>query len=475
MTLKVHNTLSGAKEAFVPLKNDAVRMYVCGVTVYDRCHVGHARSLLVFDVIYRYLKFLGYNVIMVRNFTDVDDKIIDRAKEEGSTPEAVAAKYIQEFYQESAHLGLLAPTHEPRATEHIPEMIALICRLEEKGVAYKAKANGDVFFSVDRSPGYGRLSHRKIEELEAGARVEVDERKRCPMDFVLWKASKEGEPSWESPWGQGRPGWHVECSAMSVKYLGQPFDIHGGGMDLIFPHHENEIAQSEGASGGPFVRYWIHHGLVDIDQEKMSKSQGNFYTVQEVLERHDAASLRHYLLGSHYRSPIDFSLQGLEEAERGVERIYETLDRVERAVPSNGLEKPEEGLLNEFRVEMDDDFNTPKAMALIFEGTRSLNRMLDVGKIEGLSARWAAVKTMAEVLGLLQDHPGAYLNRRRERSLQRLGLSAEAVEDIEELIRKRERARGERRWQEADQIRNELKERGIILEDTPGGTIWRAR
>ncbi|MEK6563386.1 MAG: cysteine--tRNA ligase, partial [Candidatus Binatota bacterium] len=302
MTLQIHNTLSGRKEPFIPIKAGEVRMYVCGVTVYDSCHVGHARSLLTFDVIYRYLCFLGYQVAFVRNFTDLDDKIIQRAKEQGTTSEVIATRYIREFFQDSAALGLHPPTHEPKATEHIPEIISLIRRLEEKGMAYRI--DGDVFFPVERFPGYGKLSRRKIEELEAGARVEVDERKRSPMDFALWKASKEGEPFWESPWGEGRPGWHVECSAMSTKYLGQPFDIHGGGRDLVFPHHENEIAQSEGAFDCPFARYWIHNGFLNINQEKMSKSLGNVYTIREILERYEAATLRYYFLGSHYRSPI---------------------------------------------------------------------------------------------------------------------------------------------------------------------------
>lgn len=471
MGLKIQNTLSGKKEEFVPLKAGEVRMYVCGVTVYDSCHVGHARSLFIFDVVYRYLKFLGYQVTFVRNFTDVDDKIIQRAKEAGTTSEAIAGRYIREFERDSAALGLLPPTYEPKATEHIPQMISLIQRLVDRGVAYRV--SGDIFFQVDRFPAYGKLSRRRLEELEAGARVEVDERKRSPMDFALWKGSKEGEPSWESPWGGGRPGWHIECSAMSTKYLGQPFDIHGGGMDLIFPHHENEIAQSESTSDIPFARYWMHHGLLTVNQEKMSKSLGNIYTVQEMLERHEAAALRQYLLLSHYRSPIDFSEQGLEEAERGMERIYETIGRSDRVLASsNGGSGPEESLLDAFRREMDEDFNTPRALALVFEEVRGLNRMLDDGKIAGLAPRLLALKAMGEVLGLLQEEPEAFLQKKKERWIQRQGLALEA---IEELIRRRERARSERKWQEADRIRNELGEKGITLEDTPEGTIWKIR
>lgn len=445
-------------------------MYVCGVTVYDSCHVGHARSLLTFDVIYRYLCFLGYQVAFVRNFTDLDDKIIQRAKEQGTTSEAIATRYIREFFQDSVALGLLPPTHEPKATEHIPEIISLIRRLEEKGMAYRI--DGDVFFPVERFPGYGKLSRRKLEELEAGARVEIDERKRSPMDFALWKASKEGEPFWESPWGKGRPGWHVECSAMSTKYLGQPFDIHGGGRDLVFPHHENEIAQSEGAFDCPFARYWIHNGFLNINQEKMSKSLGNVYTIREILERYEAAALRYYFLGSHYRSPIDFSDQGLEDAEKSMERIYETMDRLDRLVPSNGGTIPDEAVLDEFRREMDEDFNTPRALAFIFDEIHALNRRLDEGKTAGLSARVLAMKSAGEVLGLFQEKAELFLSRKRERWMRNHGLSAQA---IEELIQRRDRARSAKQWQEADQIRAELQERGITLEDTSGGTIWKVR
>ena len=470
MSLRIHNTLSGTKEVFVPLKEGQARMYVCGITAYDRCHVGHARALLTFDVVYRYLKFIGYQVFFVRNFTDLDDKIIQRAREEGSSAEAIAERYIHEFNEDSAALGLVTPNHEPKATEHIPEMIDLIRRLEEKGLAYRV--DGDVFYSVDRFAGYGKLSRRKLEELQAGSRVEVDERKRHPMDFALWKQSKEGEPSWESPWGMGRPGWHVECSAMSTKYLGQPFDIHGGGRDLVFPHHENEIAQSEGAFGVMFVRYWMHNGFVNIDQEKMSKSLGNICTIREVLDRFDASALRHYILTSHYRSPLDFSEQGLEEAGKGVERFYETVDRLDRLSPTNDRVKPEEGSLEEFRREMDDDFNTPRAIALMFDEIRALNRMLDESKTEGLIPRMAALKTMAETLGLVQEGPNTFLEKRKADWLLRQGLSSE---DIEKLISKREQARSEKRWQDADRIRTELKKKGVTLEDIPGRTVWKVR
>ncbi|MBI4522897.1 MAG: cysteine--tRNA ligase [Deltaproteobacteria bacterium] len=469
MGLKLFNTLSGRKEELVPVHPGEVRMYVCGVTVYDSCHVGHARSLLTFDVVYRYLQFLGYRVTFVRNFTDVDDKIIQRAKEQGTTANAIAGKFIAEFYRDAKALRLVSPSCEPKATEHIPEIIALIRRLEAKGIAYPV--DGDVFFSVDKFPSYGKLSGRRLDELEAGARVEVDERKKSPLDFALWKAAKEGEPSWDSPWGAGRPGWHIECSAMSTKYLGQPFDIHAGGRDLIFPHHENEIAQSEAASELPFARYWIHNELLQINQQKMSKSLGNFYTIQEILERCDAAALRHYFLASHYRSPLDFSEQGLEEAARGVERIYETAARLSRQVPSPASTEPDPALLENFREEMSDDFNTPRALALVFEEVRALNRLLDQGKTAGLNARGEAFKIITGVLGL-QGDPEAFFNNKKDRWLRQRGLSSEA---IEASIQRRNQARRDKRWEEADHIRTELHDLGIILEDTPGGTVWKVK
>lgn len=468
MGLKIYNTLSGKKEEFVPLREEGVGMYVCGVTVYDSCHVGHARYLITFDVICRYLKFSGHNVTFVRNFTDIDDKIIDRAREEGLPAHHIAEKYIQEFCRDARALALLTPTVEPRATAHIAEMIDLVRRLEDLGIAYRV--DGDVFFSVESFPGYGKLSRRRLEELEAGARVEIDERKKSPMDFALWKASKQGEPFWESPWGKGRPGWHIECSAMSVKYLGQPFDIHGGGQDLIFPHHENEIAQSESATGQPLARYWIHNGFVTVGGEKMSKSLGNIIPIQEAIQRHDAAALRHYFLASHYRSPLDFSLENLEEAESAVSRVYETLERADRSV--GGKAEADPSLVEKFRQEMDDDFNTPRAMGLIFEEVRSLNRTLDERKDNGVRARAAALKKMVGVLGLLQDEPGVFFERKKERWARQQGLSPQVVES---LIQEREHARREKRWQEADRIRMELQAKGITLEDTAGGTVWRVK
>jgi cysteinyl-tRNA synthetase len=469
MALKVFNSLTGEKEEFIPLKPDEVRMYVCGLTVYDASHLGHCRFLLTFDVIYRYLRFSGFRVNYARNFTDVDDKIIKRAQEDHVSCEVITEKYMEEFHRDSAALGLLEPSYEPRATHHIAEIVDLIRRLEEKGLAYRV--DGDVFFQVRKFEGYGKLSRKKIDELEAGARVEVDERKRSPLDFSLWKSSKPGEPAWDSPWGRGRPGWHIECSAMSTKYLGQPFDIHGGGRDLIFPHHENEIAQSEGAFGEPLARYWIHNGFLNVNREKMSKSLGNFYTIHEILDRIDPAALRHYFLASQYRSPMDFSFQGLEEAARGIDRIYETIDRVDRVAGNKDVE-PEPALLDAFRREMDDDFNTPRALALIFDEVRSLNRLLDEGKTGGVYSRGLALRAMCEVLGLLQDSPEQFFEKKKERWLREHRLTRGSIEG---WIAERDRARKEKNWAEADRIRNELQVKGIVIEDAPGGTLWKVK
>ncbi|MBM2802321.1 MAG: cysS [Deltaproteobacteria bacterium] len=468
MALRIFNTLSDEKEIFSPLTPGKVRMYVCGVTVYDSAHLGHCRFLLTFDVIFRYLRFSGYDVTYARNFTDVDDKIIKRANDEGVSCAAITDRYITEFNRDGAALELLAPTVEPRATQHITEIIAIIRQLEAKGLAYSV--DGDVYYAVGGFASYGKLSGKKIDELEAGARVEVDERKRSPLDFALWKSSKPGEPTWESPWGPGRPGWHIECSAMSTKYLGQPFDIHGGGRDLIFPHHENEIAQSEGASGQPLARYWIHNGFLNINQEKMSKSLGNFFTIREILESFDATALRHYFLSSHYRSPMDFSKDGLEEASKATDRIYETLDRISRvggAVKSSA--PPEPSMIDAFRQEMDDDFNTPRALALIFDEVRALNRLLDEKKHNGLEPRAAGVRSMCDTLGLLHN---GYFERKKERWLSKSMLTRE---QIEKRIAERELARQAKNWGEADRIRNDLAASGAIIEDTPGGAVWKVK
>jgi cysteinyl-tRNA synthetase len=467
MALKIFNTLSGEKDEFVPLTPGRVRMYVCGVTVYDSAHLGHCRFLITFDVIYRYLRFLGFDVTYVRNFTDVDDKIIKRANEEQVSWETITQRYIGEFHQDGEALGLFAPSVEPLATQHIAEIIDIIEQLEAKELAYRI--DGDVYYSVAGFPSYGKLSRKNIDELEAGARVEVDERKRAPLDFALWKSSKPGEPTWDSPWGPGRPGWHIECSAMSTKYLGQPFDIHGGGRDLIFPHHENEIAQSEGALGRPLARFWLHNGFLNINQEKMSKSLGNFFTIREILEEFDAAALRHYFLASHYRSPMDFSKEGLSEAARATDRIYETIERLDHSTTAREHAVPDSALLDSFRQEMDDDFNTPRALALIFDEVRALNRLLDEKKTQGIENRGAALRAMCDILGLLRD---GYSERKKHRFLKKGNLTAL---QIEESIGRRDRARLEKKWQEADRIRDELGREGIVLEDTAKGTLWKVK
>jgi cysteinyl-tRNA synthetase len=467
MALKIFNTLADEKQEFVPLSPDKVRMYVCGVTVYDSAHLGHCRFLLTFDVIYRYLLFAGFDVTYVRNFTDVDDKIIKRASDDRVDCSVISDRYIAEFHRDSEALGLLSPAVEPRATGHIIEIIEIIRQLEAKSLAYRV--DGDVFFPVAGFAGYGKLSRKKVDELAAGARVEVDERKRSPLDFALWKASKPGEPSWDSPWGQGRPGWHVECSAMSTKYLGQPFDIHGGGRDLIFPHHENEIAQSEGAYDRPLARYWIHNGFLNINQEKMSKSLGNFFTIGEILGEFDAAALRHYFLSSHYRSPMDFSREGLSEAAKATDRIYETVERLARSRPGAAKAAPDEALIRDFRQEMDDDFNTPRALALIFEEIRGLNRLLDDKKTAGVENRAAALRAICDTLGLLRE---GYGEAKKQRFLNRGDLK---IAQIEDHIKRRDEARQRKDWREADRIREELNGRGILLEDTAEGTVWKVK
>lgn len=467
MPLSITNTMSGRKEPFVPLEPGAVTMYVCGVTVYDRCHIGHARALLTFDVIYRYLRFLGFDCRFVRNFTDVDDKIIRRAREEGVPPGELARRYIDEFHRDAAALGLLEPTLEPCATGHIPEMVAIISGLVERGNAYET--DGDVFFAVESFQGYGKLSGRSLDEMTAGARVEVDRRKRHPMDFALWKRSREGEPFWESPWGRGRPGWHIECSAMSTKYLGQPFDIHGGGQDLVFPHNENEIAQSECVAGTPFARYWIHNGFVRLAREKMSKSTGNILTIREVLRRFDPAALRLYVLTTHYRNPIEFSEDALAEAQRAVDRIYQTVSRGNPAPGRSPAGAPDPGALDDFRGEMDDDFNTPRALAVVFDEVRAVNRLLDQGNGPDLDARRNALRVMAEALGLMQASPERVLEDRRMAGLARRALSED---EVRRLIEDRNRARQVKDWGQADGIRDELKEKGVLLKDGPSGTTW---
>jgi cysteinyl-tRNA synthetase len=466
--MKLHNTLSGHLEEFVPLVPGKVGMYVCGVTVYDRSHIGHARALVVFDVLFRYLRFLGWEVTFVRNFTDVDDKIIARAQSAGISAAELAEANLRAFAEDVKALGCLSPTLEPRATEHIPEMIALIQELERKGLAYAA--DGDVYYAVDKFPDYGKLAKRRLEDMVAGARVEVDTRKRHPMDFALWKASKPGEPWWDSPWGKGRPGWHIECSVMSTKYLGQPFDIHGGGTDLIFPHHENEIAQSEGAKACAFARYWVHNGMVTIDQEKMSKSLGNFMTVQEAVGRVGGEAVRLFVIGTHYRSPLDFSPQRLEETARALTRLYETLARAHDAVSDWREAGPDPEVMDQFRAAMDDDLNTARALGVVFETTRTINRLLDEGRTDAVAPLRRGLAAIAEVLGIGAQEPRAVLERGKRAHLDEAALDPA---EIERLIATRNAARKARDFKQADAIRADLKARGIILEDTPAGTVWK--
>ncbi len=494
MSLVVYNTLTKKKEPFVPLESGTVKLYVCGVTVYDLCHVGHARSAIVFDVIYRYLKHLGYRVIYVRNFTDIDDKIIKRAQEEGTDYRTIAERYIQAFYEDMDALDVLRPDLEPLATDNIPQMIDIIRRLEEKGIAYKAGT--DVYFAVEKFPEYGKLSGRSLDDMMAGARVEVDANKRNPLDFVLWKGSKPGEPAWDSPWGPGRPGWHIECSAMGSRYLGPTFDMHGGGKDLIFPHHENEIAQSEAAFGVPFVRYWLHNGFVNINNEKMSKSLGNFFTIRDILKVVHPEALRLFVLSKHYRNPVDFSDEALGEAERALERLYTTLEEIHTRTPKDLDSKSfsEKALMDQdkelfqkiadfpeaFREAMDNDFNTAQALALLFELQRSTQRFLDSFGRKALKGPAAALARTAgsclqnhgSILGLLERSPEVFFDQIKKRKIAQKGISKA---DVEALIAQRNAARKEKNFQEADRLRDRLADMGVQLEDTPEGTRWRIR
>ncbi len=466
----VTNTLTNEKEEFKPLEDRVVKMYVCGPTVYDHAHIGHARSAVVFDVIRRWLEYRGYRVIFVRNYTDIDDKIIRRAHEEGIPWYEVSEKYIKSYEEDMEALNVKEPTYKPRVTEHIREIVEMIDGLIRKGYAYEA--DGDVYFSVRKFPEYGKLSKRNLDELLAGARIEPGEKKRDPLDFALWKKSKEGEPGWESPWGIGRPGWHIECSVMSMKYLGETMDIHGGGLDLIFPHHENEIAQSEAYTGKPFARYWVHNGFVMVNREKMSKSLGNFFTVKEILRDFSPNVLRFFLLTVHYRSPIDFSKERLEDAERAFERI---VNFVNSAVVIEGLKDREgEGAplqvsnyRREFESAMDDDFNTAKAFGALFELIKEANLLKDRALKEGEITReekfslLEAVEVVKEFLRVLGF---------REETEEKEGIEDELIKI---LIDVRSELRKKKEFQLADLIRDRLKELGITLEDLPTGTVYK--
>jgi len=490
MALRIYNTMTGKKEEFVPLHDRKIGMYACGVTVYDLCHIGHARSAIVFDAIYRYLKYRGYEVTFVRNFTDIDDKIINRANEQGVDCKAIAEKYIDEFNVDMGKFGLEKPKFEPKATEHISEMIQLISILIEKRYAYQS--GGDVFFSVEKFKEYGKLSKRNLEEMQAGARVGIDEKKENPLDFALWKGSKPGEPFWESPWGKGRPGWHIECSVMSQKYLGETLDIHGGGKDLIFPHHENEIAQSEAATGKPFARYWIHNGFVNINKEKMSKSLGNILTLKEIFRDWRPEAIRLFLLSSHYRSPVDFSFDGLSEVKSALDRFYATLESIQKELkgPSFSPKKVESSaiedarqILKSFRARfeeaMDDDFNTAQALGYFFDLQRHLNSLLDISKKQRTEEILAMLREgfeyftrLGSIFGLFQEDPENYLNEQKKEGLRRLNL---AEGEILRLIDERNLARRGKNWKRADEIRNDLLSKGIVLEDTPAETIWKIK
>ncbi|MCF7977173.1 MAG: cysteine--tRNA ligase [Chromatiaceae bacterium] len=461
--LHIHNSLTRRKAPFQPIEPGKVRMYVCGMTVYDYCHLGHARVLVVFDVIYRWLMRSGFDVTYVRNITDIDDKILARAAENGEAFGELTERFIGAMHEDAAALGILPPADEPRATAHIDEIVAMIQRLIENGHAYAAD-NGDVYYAVASFPGYGRLSGKDPKDLRAGARVEVDEAKRDPLDFALWKAAKPGEPAWAAPWGEGRPGWHIECSAMSTCRLGNHFDIHGGGADLQFPHHENEIAQSEGATGEPFVNVWIHNGFVRVNDEKMSKSLGNFFTVREILERYQPEEVRYFILSSHYRSPLNYDDSQLDGARAALSRLYTAL----RGLPAAAADAAGgEQARERFTAAMDDDFNTPEALAVLFDLAREINRLRDTDPpvAAGLGAE---LRELAGVLGLLEQDPDAYL---RGEGAARTSGPSDA--EIEALIAARAEARRARNFAEADRLRDQLQAAGIQLEDGAGGTTWR--
>ncbi len=493
MSLRIYNTLSRASEEFVPVEPGRVRMYVCGITVYDLCHVGHARANVAFDVVQRWLKISGFEVVFVRNITDIDDKIIRRAVENGETVRALTDRMIVEMYRDFDALGIERPTHDPRATDFVPQMLDIVQTLEDKGLAY-VTASGDVNFSVRKFPGYGKLSGKSIDELHAGERVAVLEGKDDPLDFVLWKAAKESEPEdakWDSDalgfgFGKGRPGWHIECSAMACTLLGETFDIHGGGADLQFPHHENEIAQSEGANGVPLANYWMHNGFVNIDNAKMSKSLGNFFTVREVLEnpKYDPETLRFFIIRAHYRSPLNYSDVHLDDARNSLKRLYTALDLVRPAAVSIDWNDP---FATRFKAAMDDDFGTPDAVAVLFELANEVNRSRSVGTA-------SLLKALGGCLGLLQRNPLAWLQGRRtlvagvsenlalaDAASAVLGWatdddSAKFSDDrIDTLITQRAAAKAAKNFAEADRIRKQLLESGIVLKDTPSGTTWESQ
>lgn len=461
-TLSIYNTLSGKKEPFQPIEPNKVRMYVCGMTVYDYCHIGHARVMVGFDVITRFLRHVGYDVTYIRNITDVDDKIFARAGENGEPFEALTARFIDAMHEDEKALSVLPPDQEPRATAHMGQIITMIETLIEKGYAYAAD-NGDVYYAIDKFENYGRLSKKKVDDLLAGARVDVEAHKRNPLDFALWKAAKEGEASWDSSWGKGRPGWHIECSAMSTCCLGDTFDIHGGGPDLKFPHHENEIAQSEGATGKTYVNVWMHAGAVRVNKEKMSKSLGNFFTIREVLEKYPAEVIRYFLISSHYRSQVDYSEASLREAQSALDRFYQAIRGLSaEELKADGLCEQYSG---RFKAAMSDDFNTPEALAVMFELVKALNIARQQQDQEQVRLLAGTLREMGAVLGILQNDPEQYFR----------GAAQDGISDdeIETKIEERKRARENKDWAESDRIRDWLSEQGIVLDDGKAGTSWR--
>lgn len=462
--MKLYNTLTRKKEEFVPLREGEVRIYSCGPTVYDYFHVGNARPFIIFDTLRRYFEYKGYKVKYVQNFTDIDDKMIKRANEEGIDISELGDRFIQEYFKDADALGIKRATYHPRATEHIEDMIVFIQRLIDRGMAYNV--DGNVYFDTSAFPQYGKLSGQRLEDLEAGARIDVDEHKKNPMDFVLWKRQKPGEPAWDSPWGKGRPGWHIECSVMAMKYLGETIDIHSGGQDLIFPHHENEIAQSEGATGKPFARYWIHNGYINIDNKKMSKSLGNFFTVRELSKKFDLEAVRLFMLSAHYRNPINFSEELLKQAESALERLYNAKGNLEyllKITEDKKMTQKEKELQNridkyreKFEDAMEDDINTADALAAIFDMVRDMNRVLnEESSRQIVEIGYTEFMKLTSVLGLLQKES-----------------QPQGTDEIKELIKRRQKAREEKNWALADSIREELNDMGIVVEDTPKGAKW---
>jgi len=458
--LEIYNSLTNKKEPFTPIEPGKVRMYVCGMTVYDYCHLGHARMMMVFDIVSRYLRHRGYDLTYIRNVTDIDDKIIARANENGEAFSDLTQRFISAMHEDAAALGILPPDEEPHATAHIDEIINMISRLIDNGFAYQAD-NGDVYYDISKFEHYGALSGKQLDDLRAGERVEVEEAKDDPLDFALWKAAKPDEPSWDSPWGKGRPGWHIECSAMSTHCLGDHFDIHGGGQDLQFPHHENEIAQSEAATGKKFVNLWMHNGFVRINEEKMSKSLGNFFTIREILENYAPEVVRYFIVTSHYRSPLNYSDESLENAKAGLTRFYTALRGLPIVEVADSVLAP---YRDRFQQAMDDDFNTPEAFAVLFELARDINRARE-NDLQSAAALAAVLRELGDVLGILQQDPETFLHVGAG-----TGLSDA---EIDELIKRRNQARADKDWAEADRVRDTLQHHHVVLEDGADGTSWR--